>query len=257
MKKYIRQHVIGGVQKLGNYFGYELIPQWQIKELPLTRHLCALFEKYEIDVVVDVGANTGQYRDLLRNNINFNGHILSFEPIKIFTEQMKARAKNDSAWDIYNCALGGAPGEALINVASETTLTSFLSPNAALNEGLWGDGSIARTEIAQIRTLDDVLAAAGIDCKRKRVYLKLDTQGFDLEVLKGATKSIENIVALQTEASIVPIYENMPSYRMALDYLDNLGYQISGMFPVNYDRCLRLIEFDCVQINKRAIPAGY
>jgi hypothetical protein len=148
--------------------------------------------------------------------------------------------------------LGSAPGDLTINVAKESTLTSFLPPRKDV-AGLWKDDSVSHYEIVPVRTLDDVLSEAKIDCRNEQVYLKLDTQGFDLEVLKGATNSIENIIALQTEASIQPIYEGMPSYRDTLDTLDKLGYEISGIFPVNYDSNLRLIESDCVFINQRVV----
>jgi len=247
----IKKFAINNISSMAKYFGYEIISRWRVKEFPLTSHLRSLFEKYQIDVVIDVGANTGQFRDLLRNEVGFKGRILSFEPVKGFANQIKARSKSDNAWHVYDCALGRTPGEAKINVAKVPGLTSFLASRADELTGLWKEDSVTHTEMVQIRTLDDVLDEIKIDCERQRVYLKLDTQGFDLEVIKGAAKSMEHIIALQTEASIKPIYEGMPGYREALDNLAQLGFAISGMFPVTYDENMCLIEFDCVQINSR------
>lgn len=247
MKKYI----IKNVTTMANYLGYEVIPKWRMKEFPLTNHLRTLFKKYEIELVIDVGANTGQFRDLLRNDVGFKGQIISFEPVKGFVSQLMLKAQDDNAWQVHDCALGSAPGEATINVTKVPGLTSFLAPKVDVLPGLWKEDSVTHTEIVPIRTLDDVLSEGGINCEKRHTYLKLDTQGFDLEVLKGAAKSIEHIIALQTEASIKPIYEGMPSYRNALDSLAEIGFDISGMFPVTYDENVRLIEFDCVLINNR------
>lgn len=247
----IKKSAIKMIRGLAKSLGYEITPTWRINEIPLEKHLSELFEKYEIDVVIDVGANTGQYRDMLRNEVGFRGKIFSFEPVRSLANQIKARSPHDGAWHIYDCALGSESGEANINVARESTLTSFLSPKSGDGTGILKAESITHNEMVQIRTLDDVLSEANIDCASTRVYLKLDTQGFDLEVLKGAKKSIQNIVALQTEASILPIYENMPNYQEVLENLKGLGFEISGMFPVTYDQKLRLIEFDCIMINRR------
>jgi hypothetical protein len=76
--------------------------------------------------------------------------------------------------------------------------------------------------------------------------LKLDTQGFDLEVLKGARKVLPQFKALQTEASVIPIYQGMPSHLDTMSALTALGLHLSGMFPVKCDDALRLVEYDCV-----------
>ena len=83
----------------------------------------------------------------------------------------------------------------------------------------------------------------------RRPYLKLDTQGFDLQVMQGGLDSLCEIVGFQTEASIRPIYEGMPDYRDAIRFGNERGFEISGMFPVSLDNALRMIEFDCVFVN--------
>jgi hypothetical protein len=78
------------------------------------------------------------------------------------------------------------------------------------------------------------------------VYLKLDTQGYDLEVLKGAAGSLGSVQALQIEAAVQPLYRDMPDYRTMLAELEARGFALSAMFPVSHDARLRLIEFDCL-----------
>ena len=85
-----------------------------------------------------------------------------------------------------------------------------------------------------------------------RPYLKLDTQGFDIEVLQGGRDSLGAVRALQTEASVIGIYKGMPGYVDTIRYLDERGFDITGLYPVSRDSSLRLVEFDCVMINRSA-----
>jgi hypothetical protein len=82
----------------------------------------------------------------------------------------------------------------------------------------------------------------------------MDTQGWDLEVLKGATDSLKHVLALQSEIATQAIYVGMPMMRDSLDYLDQIGFAVSGLFPVNLDRTLRAVEFDCVAVRCRYSP---
>ena len=83
---------------------------------------------------------------------------------------------------------------------------------------------------------------------RANVFLKIDTQGWDLEVLRGAASSLSKIAALQSEVSVQPIYEGMPTMQDALEYLERVGFAVSGLFPVTLDQQLRVVEFDCIAV---------
>ena len=76
------------------------------------------------------------------------------------------------------------------------------------------------------------------------------TQGFDIEVLRGAGDSLPGVKALQTEASVIGIYKGMPQYMDTIRYLEERGFDITGLYPVSRDSALRLVEFDCVMINR-------
>jgi FkbM family methyltransferase len=239
--------------KLAKTRGYDIIPFWKMDGVPLINHIRKLLEHYKIEVVLDVGANKGQFRDLLRQEVGFLGQILSFEPVSQYHKLLKARSAEDDLWRIYDFALGSEPGEAEINVTQSPGLNSFLAPRTDVVEGFWKDDAIVGVEKVQIRTLDAVLAEADIDCSARGVYLKLDTQGFDLEVIKGADRSLKHIRGLQTEASIRPIYQGMPTYIEAVNTLNKSGFDLSGMFPVTHDDSLRLIELDFVFVNSRFV----
>ena len=105
----------------------------------------------------------------------------------------------------------------------------------------------------QIRTLDELLPELEAELGNRNLYLKLDTQGFDLEVLKGASQSIDKIRDLQTEASVKPIYSEMPDYATSIRTLLSLGFELSGIFPNNSGYFPMLIEFDCFMIAERYV----
>ena len=84
----------------------------------------------------------------------------------------------------------------------------------------------------------------------QNLYLKLDTQGYDLEVIKGAENTLGEVRALQSEISILGIYSGMPDYLSSIKVFGEKGFDITGMFSVSRDKFLRVVEFDCVAINK-------
>jgi FkbM family methyltransferase len=245
LKDVVRTTIIEAAKKQG----YEVVPSWKIEQVPLANHLRKVLEQNDIQIVLDVGGNLGQYRDFLRNDVGFKGRILSFEPVRKYSELLKSRSAVDPLWHIYDFALGCEEGEASINVTRSPGLNSFLAARTDVVDGFWSEGAVVAVEKVQIRMLDNVLAEAGIDCVASNVYLKLDTQGFDLEVIKGATRSLPKIRALQTEASIRPIYAGMPTFLETVAAMTANSFDLSGMFPVTHDDNLRLIELDFVFIN--------
>jgi len=246
LKKYLKSALV----KLAHSREYELTPAWSFGRQPLVRHLKAIFEKHEVDCVFDVGGNLGQYHDLLREDVGFEGWILSFEPVGKYVKILQARSASDVRWQVFDFALGSADDVATINITKSPGLNSFLEPRTDVVQGYWSADEVSGTEQVRIRMLDGIFQGLRSEHGFRAPYLKLDTQGFDLEVLKGASHSLREFRALQTEASIKPLYQGMPDYRDVIEYLARAGFELSGMFPVSHDDDLRLIEFDCLMTNR-------
>lgn len=232
--------------------GLALIPKWRLDRLPFTEHLSKLLRQYEIDLVIDVGANVGQYRDFLRNEVGYEGWIASFEPDPDTWQILEERARNDPRWRTYHTALGAQAGTATLNVTGHSTLNSLLKPDFDSTDFAALKREVVREVTVPVSTLDHDLPQLLEEFKANNAYLKLDTQGFDLEVLRGAEHSLKNIAALQFEGSVVPLYEGMPSYSDMLEHLMPQGFSISNMFAICHDTALRMLEFDCVMV--RADP---
>lgn len=229
--------------------GYELIPSWRFDHLGLSTHLHDLFERLAIDCVLDVGANRGQYGRFLRTEVGYRGYIASFEPQSAALKELQVRAGTDSLWKIFGMALGREPGELPLNVMQESAFTSFLAPDPSVVPTLARLNTVVQVEIVPVRRLDDMMdqVRGGSPCRS--IYLKLDTQGYDLEVIKGATATLGSIAALQTEVSVLPIYRHMPNWLTSLQTLKEHSFDVTGLFPVSQDPALRVVEFDCVAVN--------
>lgn len=251
MRRILKSWLLKVLQKRG----LVLTAAAELGQAALADHLRRVFATYGVDRVLDVGANLGQFRDLLRAKVGFQGPILSFEPVSAYAQVLDDRARFDPDWRVYPFALGSRSGEATINLMSSPGLPSLLRPDLEAMHALLPrpDATVIGTERITIRRLDDVLSKTDDGIGKSRTFLKLDTQGYDLEVLKGATLSLRAIAALQTELSVLPIYQGMPDYRTVLDFVVAQGFDISGIFPVTEDHALRAIEFDCIMVNPSSL----
>lgn len=211
---------------------------------PLEAHFRYLLPLLRINCVLDVGANRGQFATMLRR-IGYRGRIVSFEPVTESYAALEALANHDPNWHTYHCALGATAATREIHVTRSSVFASFLNPNEYGNARYAESTPVVRGEQVRIRTLDEIYTeVTGGDV---RPFLKMDTQGYDLQVFAGATRSLPAILGLQSEISIQAIYERMPGYLEALRAYTQAGFVISGLYPVSRDReTLALIELDCV-----------
>ena len=233
------------IRKLVNRLGFDVIRYPDRRGFEW--HVLQLLKFLQIDTVLDVGANHGQYASALRSS-GYSGWIYSYEPVRTVFESLSARMAGDDRWRGFNFALGASDTRQQINVAAgDGQATSFLSFNSD-GPKRWGDAHrVARVENVEVRRLDGVLSEIMTEHADARIYLKLDTQGLDLSVLRGAGASIPLILALQSEIAVRHFYAGMVGFADAIKAYHELGFQITGIFPLSreFDN-LRVIEFDFV-----------
>ena len=216
-------------------------------------HLRALFQRLQIDCVLDVGANRGQFREFLRSFVDYRGRIISFEPIAEHVQFLRAAAATDPMWDICGFALGATETQMNLNVMEVDTFSSFLTPD---NQGIAQfshENVIDHVQPVEVRRLDAVLPRLRERFAFDNIYLKMDTQGFDLHVIEGAGAELRTVRALQTELALKKLYHDMPGYEDVLPVLTAHGFEISSVSVVSADACLRAIECDLVMVN-RLVP---
>jgi FkbM family methyltransferase len=232
---------------LARRFGYEVQPLWRMARIAHVSKLRRVLETWRINTIIDVGANRGQFRDFLRVEVGFSGQIHSVEPISNLAKEMQARQSRDRDWFIHQIALGAEAGERDLHVMASDTFSSFLEPGHDLTDRLKESNTVVREERVQVWLLDDLVKEiAPLDLDR--TFLKMDTQGFDLEVVRGGSRTLGEIPVLQSEVSVRPIYAGMPDLTTSLRTFEALGFGISDIFIVSEDPMLRAIEFDCLMV---------
>ena len=215
----------------------------------LRHQLEQVLRAYRIDTVLDVGANEGQFAGQVRA-LGFAGTIHSFEPVRQTFGLLQQKASGDAGWQCHHMALGREPGRLTMNLSEFSSFNSMLAPND-FGAGRFHDQKVVGQEEVEVSTLDAFVAEqvpAGA-----RIFLKMDTQGFDLEVFAGGERSLDGVHVLLSELSLMPIYTGMPRYTEALAAYEARGFSVSGFFPVNSNDDLSLIEADCLMVRRAAV----
>lgn len=194
--------------------------------------------KWRINCVLDVGANNGKYAHHLRM-MGYNGFIFSFEPIRKDYAELSRLSQGDARWMAFNFALGSEPSRKPFNVIEQsgTVFSSFLEPKFQANKNV---------ETVEVKRLDSMLPELLSGIESPRVFLKTDTQGYDIEVVRGVGSHIEDIIGLQAELSVTPIYEDSPRYTKSLTYFESLGFSLMNLFVVNRGKHGSILEYDCM-----------
>lgn len=214
------------------------------------RRVATLLEEREINLVLDVGANTGQYARTLRA-AGYRHRIVSFEPLVEAHRELERAARDDPLWQVAGpTALGGIGGEATLNVNSSSDMSSLLPMRVSIARHLDSDRVIEtrRVPVQRLEALWEKLVSEG-----ERVFLKCDTQGSELAVLEGTGARIGEVTGLQLELSLVPIYQGEPSYLETLERVHALGFEPYLVIPGYFSRSMgRMLQFDAVLMR----PAG-
>ena len=207
--------------------------------------IMSILDKLEIDLVLDVGANKGQFARKIRSF--YSGDIYSFEPVSSIFEQLAAAAASDPKWHVYNYALGSEESTQTINISDATVFSSLLKTNDYCATHFGAESLGIKEETISVRRLDEVLDAIVPGIESKRIFVKMDTQGYDSEVFNGLGNKLKHVIALQSEVSLIPIYEGMSHWTESISTYESHGFGVAGMFPVNRD-AWRVIEYDCLMI---------
>ena len=201
-------------------------------------------------MLIDVGANKGQFAQLLRS-VGYKGVIHSIEPGSIAYGKLVNNSQHDGKWHAHKYAFGAENKKVSLSVCEMDRLSTLYKFNDYGHQFSGAGAKITKEEQVDMVVLDDFLSDQAIDLQKSRCLLKLDTQGHDLEVLKGASSSLAHIKSIQTELAFKSIYENVPSYSEVMVFCEQNGFAVSGMYPVNRDQStLEMIEMDCVFVKK-------
>jgi len=197
-----------------------------------------LLKHREIDLLIDAGANSGQYAAWLRS-LGFMSPIVSFEPVSSAYAALEATAARHGSWICRRQALGDAPGTAVINVSGENgAVSSSILPLTARHRALDPRSAATHTETIDVVRLDTVFPAiVGLS---RHPFLKIDVQGYEKWVLEGARGCLDRIDLIQLELSLSPVYENEMLLPEGITFLEGLGFELVGLIPEYADATGRL-----------------
>jgi FkbM family methyltransferase len=224
-------------------FGYDIRRTgWHGERRPID-----FIRSRNIDLVVDIGANLGQYGENLRKE-GYAGWIASFEPTTAAFKALASRASSDRRWRALNMALGENEGTAEINV-SESSVFSSILPQRSAATTFSSQAAVISVEAVRVARLDDIFAELP---QSKAAFLKIDTQGYERQVLLGASERLSHFAGVQMELPIIHLYEGTWRFHEAVAFMSERGFEISNMLPVNYDPgdTASLVEVDCIFRNR-------
>jgi FkbM family methyltransferase len=215
-------------------------------------HLKRFVTELKVDCVFDVGANDGQYAEMLRE-IGFLGPIISFEPIPELAKQIRERAQRDVNWYAEEIALDDSEHTASFNVMQSSQFSSLKTPSHAETTRFEKENSIAYALEIKTALLSSYFDRYQAQLGFQRPFLKMDTQGNDLAVARGAGSRLSSFVGLQSELAIKRIYASADDYRTALDFYHDAGFELSAFVPNNLGHFPVLIEIDCIMFNSKLV----
>ena len=206
-----------------------------------------MLKKIGIDnsIIVDVGGADGTTSKIFAKQFTSN-KVYVFEPIKENFNQIIEKQKKYGNLIIYNKALGSSQLESKINIATRVTSSSIFNLNPDKSSTIFSnDLDNQRSEEISIITLDSIITEAatiGI--------IKLDVQGYELEVLKGAISSLYKTKIILLEMNNHNHYPGAPKYYEIDEFLRNNNFTLVDIFPSTKDRG-RLKEWDSIYLNNK------
>ena len=182
----------------------------------------------EEPLIVDAGANRGQSIERFRRTFA-RPVIHAFEPGRETFAELQRRCGGLSGVHLNDVALGSRAETRTFLHNRSDDMSSFLQPAA----DAWGE--ISSRYPVEVTTVDDYCAARGIE---RIVVLKSDTQGFDLEVLKGAQRMMARraVDLIFIEITFSEMYEGLPRFDEIYAFLADRGYALVSFYDFYYQR---------------------
>ncbi|MBI11103.1 MAG: hypothetical protein CMM55_16425 [Rhodospirillaceae bacterium] len=202
-----------------------------------------LIKLHDAGALIDVGANVGQYAQRMRAS-GLDLPIVSFEPgMEAYSELLRAAA-DDPTWTVApRMAISDVQGTATLNVNKRSDMNS-LKPITEKTLSAFPKAKPLTIEEVATERLDHILDEF-IELRDRSLFLKIDTQGSELEVIRGAERLLHRIVAIQLEMSLLPLYEGEKVYLVLLNELDRLGFDLHLVLPGYFSRALgQQLQFD-------------
>lgn len=209
------------IKALTRSFGLE-ISRYLPSNSPALQLVKAL-EIAGINMVFDIGANEGQFAREIREH-GYTGKIISFEPLSSAHRKLRSLAIADRNWLVHDrVAVGSLNGEAEIHIAGNSVSSSILPMLESHSSAAPGSSFVGRERvpIARLDSLADLYLTP-----ETKLFIKIDTQGFEWQVLDGAPETLQKARGVLCELSLVLLYDGQRLWRDIVDRLDDEGFML-------------------------------
>jgi FkbM family methyltransferase len=188
-----------------------------------------MLQYHRVNLVLDVGANIGQFAGDLRNKYGYTGRLVSFEPMKAAHDELCKSAIKDQLWTVApRAAIGATAGEVEINVAANSVSSSIL-PMLDRHAAVAPESRYKDVEKVPMRTLDSI--ALDYITSDSVAFLKIDTQGYEHYVLEGAKQILSKAVGIQLELSLLELYAGQRLMPEMVKFLGDAGFDLWALSP--------------------------
>jgi FkbM family methyltransferase len=197
--------------------------------------------------VLDVGANSGQFAVDLRR-AGFRGEIFSIEPGQKAFRNLQDRSKRDDRWQVFNFALGSTEGKLKLNISQNSGLSSSFLKMSNLHLENFPDSKFIKEELVNVTTLQ--LLTEELNLSPQNMLLKIDVQGFESEVLKGAGNLLSEIPMCYLEVSLSALYDGEFGLLEILNFLSGNGHEVIDLYRGVTSKSGDLLQIDILTIRK-------
>ena len=202
-----------------------------------------------IDLILDVGANKGQYASSLRWG-GYKGNIISYEPLNSAFKILKHKSILDKKWDVFNFGLGDINGVFKINESKNSYSSSILDISTKHLQESPNSKYICNYEV-NIKRLDDIFFETAKDFNN--IFLKIDTQGFEEKIILGAKQSLKFIKLIQMEVSIEELYTEEKLLLEMCNLMDRIGFKVISIEPGFFSKSNGfMLQAEIIFLNKNS-----
>lgn len=231
-------------------FNRVILRRDELNVLPERLYLARLLPYLNIDCVFDVGANNGQYAQMLRKQVGYKGRIISFEPIPSAVAKIKKLAAFDPLWTVEEIALDEEGGVGEFSIMASDQFSSLGTPKHDVNNLFVNANQPIEKILVKKESLEEAYLRLKSVYHFNAPFLKMDTQGFDVSIVKGGKSVIKEFLGLQSELAIQKLYEESVDFRDAISFYESCGFRLGQLVPNNAGHFPELIEMDCIMFNK-------
>lgn len=207
-----------------------------------------LFQKLDINILLDVGANVGQF-GLKNRNAGYKKMIISFEPLKKAIDVLKKNSTDDNKWKYENIAIGDQDGETIIN-ESNYSLSSSLLPISEEHLLAKENSDYIANHKVELKKLDTYIIENHLE--NDNIFLKIDTQGTEYDVLKGLDLNLDKIRGILCELTLTELYVGQKLWIKIIDHLEKKNFKIWFLEKGFQNlKTKKVLQIDCIFINRK------